>query len=185
MALVYSKVMRIVFLFLLFILLSPVGAGVYKLVDENGKVTYSDHPQEGAEEIKIRSVISFKPVKTDASYKSNAGKSKQEDSYTSIAITQPKLNETIRNNVGDVTVNISLQPGLKAGDKLSLFMDGKVVMENLRQTLIMLKKVERGSHTLQTRVYDGDGNVIISSSSVIFHLHRHHLTITQAHKPIN
>jgi hypothetical protein len=68
-------------------------------------------------------------------------------------------------------VQVSPQPGLKSGDSLQLFLDGKAVGSG-SSTSFSLPDVERGAHVLQARVVGSNGITIIASPSVTFYVQK-------------
>ncbi len=150
-------------------------AGIYKWVDDQGKVHYSDKVQKGAEEVNLPAAVTYTPPKigtsSDDEKPDTADQPVEKQGYTEMTIVQPKMNETIRSNSGDVPVSIDLKPGLQRGDTITLYLDGKEVLKGSTQTTVTLTGIDRGSHTLRATVFDKNGVAVISSRSVIFHLH--------------
>ncbi len=146
-------------------------AGIYRYVDENGNVHYSDKEQKGAEEVNLPAAVTYTPSTRSAASSGKAQPDKKQG-YTEMAIVNPKMNETIRSNDGDVQVSISLSPGLTTGDSITLYLDGKEVAKGGAQTSLTLTGLDRGSHTLRASVFNPAGTAIISSRSIIFHLQR-------------
>lgn len=101
-----------------------------------------------------------------------------------MAIIQPELNATIRSNIGDVSVSIDLAPGLRPGDSITLYMDGKELLKNKTETTFDLSGINRGSHTLRAAVIGADGAELISSKSTIFHLHKVSVRKKLTHLPL-
>ncbi|MCP4129276.1 MAG: DUF4124 domain-containing protein [Gammaproteobacteria bacterium] len=163
--------MRILFLIAPMLLCFSAVAGIYKYVDANGNVHYSDQEQAGAEEVDLPAAVTYTPTaaRTPASGKAKPGK---KQGYTEMSIVQPKMNETLRSNSGDVQVAIELKPGLATGDTITLYLDGKEEIKGSGQTSVMLTNVDRGSHTLRATVFNKNGVAVISSKSIIFHLHK-------------
>jgi hypothetical protein len=146
-------------------------AEIYKWVDKNGNVHYSDEEVDGSEQVKLTKGNSYAPVETTTAQPS-AQEKIEAPTYTAISITKPSLNETIRDNNGNIAVAIDLAPALRPGNSITLFMDDKELLKGKTQTGFTLNNVDRGSHTLRASVVDKNGAVLISSKSVIFHLHR-------------
>jgi len=163
--------MRTHFLIILMLLSFSASAAIYKWVDDKGKVHYSDKEVTGAEEVNLPAAVTYTPVQTGSS---SGGKTQSEkkQGYTEMSIVQPKMNETIRSNNGDVPVSIVLKPGLTPGDSITLYLDGKEVLKAGVQTSVTLTNIDRGSHTLRATVFDKNGAAVISSRSIIFHLQR-------------
>ncbi len=140
-------------------------------MDENGNVHYSDKGQKGAEEVKLPAAVTYSPS-TRSTASSGKAQPDKKQGYAEMAIVNPKMNETIRSNDGDVRVSISLNPGLTEGDSITLYLDGKEVTKGGAQTSLTLTGLGRGSHTLRASVFNPAGTAVISSRSIIFHLQR-------------
>lgn len=162
--------MRTYLLLALIFFCSPAIAGIYKWVDADGKPHYSDQAQNGSEEVKLPTTITYTPT-TPAN---NTDKQGPENPpvYSQVSIVQPKMNETLHSNTGDVQVGITIVPGLQRGDTFTIYLDGKEVRKGITQTSVNLTNVDRGSHTLKVTVFDKNGVSIISSKSIIFHLRK-------------
>jgi len=109
-------------------------------------------------------------------FKYKPQKKKQALRYTNIVIVTPANDTAIRVNTGNITVNVSLEPGLNhdRGDQIALYMDGNKVSEG-SATQFNLDNIDRGTHTLKASVIDASGKAVISSTPVSFTLLRQHL----------
>lgn len=168
--LVYSQGMRTYLLLALIFLCSPASAGIYKWVDADGKPHYSDQAQTGSEEVKLPTTVTYTP--TAPANNIHKKGSENPPVYTEVSIVQPKMNETLHSNTGDVQVGITIVPGLQRGDTFTIYLDGKEVIKDTTQTSVNLTNVDRGSHTLKVTVFDINRVSIISSKSIIFHLRK-------------
>ena len=162
------------------------GAAVYKSVDEDGNVTFSDTPSPGAEEIEIKEVptVPSRVPNTDfSSDDGNEGRNAEPGSrYDNIAIVSPENDTAIRNNAGSLSVSVSIQPALAQSHQVVLFMDGTEAARS-RSPVFQFSNVDRGTHTLTAAIVDGDGNELIRSDSVSFTLHRHSVQQPNANVP--
>lgn len=165
--------MRFLLIILMLVLASPLAAQVYKWVDGDGNIIYSDTPHPGAEEIPASEVQTIKLPPLPKAGKTPAAKPKAIP-YKSLAITSPSDGETLRDNPGQVTVTISLSPPLQArfGHKLELQVDGRPFGQPGTATQFQLQNLDRGTHSLLAEVLDKEGQVFASSKSVVFYLHR-------------
>ncbi len=159
---------RYIFIPLMLLSFSVTG-GIYKWVDDEGKIHYSDKEVKGAEQVELPKAVTYTPTTPNIATESEE-ESQKAFAYTEITIVKPEMNETIRNNNGDVVVTMDLKPALRAGDSITLFLDGDEKVKGLTQTSVTLSKLDRGSHTLRASVFNKDGVALISSGSVIFHL---------------
>jgi len=165
-------------LFILFISLSlslSAASKVYKKVNPDGSVEYSDVPQdETAEPIKLKPLqsISLPPLVPAPVSQSTAATAKP-FKYESIRILSPQDDEGIRSNNGDFTAKGELLPPLQPDleHHLQWLLDGKEV-PNANGLTLNLKNVDRGTHQLQLRVIDFDGKVAIETPVISFHILR-------------
>ncbi|MFP6681000.1 MAG: DUF4124 domain-containing protein [Gammaproteobacteria bacterium] len=149
-------------------------ADIYRWTDSEGNVIYSDTPQLGAEKVTLRetTILPSAPVPEhqNASNTEKQGPVK----YQSVVITRPTDEQTIRENIANVSVAIRLQPGLQTehGHQLQLLFDGRGVEEPGRKTSFTLPTVDRGAHTLQTVILESNGRVVTRSAITTFFVHK-------------
>ena len=163
-------------LFLLTFLISPLlQAEVFRLVDAEGNVHFSDQNRKGSQQIELKpaTVIGTR-VNPPAQPQETSPQSGQNTTapYENVAIIKPANDESIRSNDGLVNVMIKSNPGLANGDSYRLSMNGEVIKGNLSTGLIPLENVDRGSHTLTVEIIDKSGNSLISSEEITFHILR-------------
>lgn len=147
-------------------------AGVYKWVDPDGTVHYSDAPKPGSEEVHVSPPQTYTPAPyTPITPRPEPSAAKVD--YTSLTIVSPEAEANIWDNTGAVQVSFNLEPGLKTerGHKLLVLLDGQA-LATVTGISTTLDNVERGSHTLQGQVVDASGKVLISSPAIKVHLHR-------------
>lgn len=150
---------------------------VYRKFHPDGVVEFSDQPTKGSEELKMETLPTYKfapAPKFEPRPKQQLKPAIAPASpYTSLAISSPARNETIRANNGDVNVKFSLTPGLQTGlgHQIEYLLDGKSVLKTDQPA--QLKNVSRGAHNLVIRIIDKDNKVLINSDSVTFYLLRH------------
>jgi hypothetical protein len=104
--------------------------------------------------------------------------------YDLLEVSTPTEGETIRNNEGKVTVGLRLEPTLRQGDVIELFLDGEKIPGELSTTGATLSNLNRGSHSLKARVIDASGQELISSQPVTFYLRRESKLFPQRLKPV-
>jgi len=145
--------MRIGILILALTLALPLAAQekVYKKVNPDGTVEYSDKPIPGGELMSVPkgTVVTlpkpadFKAAETTADRKA-AEKQRAEEhaaAYTRFEIVRPKDDEAIRRGSGSLT--------------------------------LIMRNVDRGTHTLQAEIVDSQGKVVKSTPVITFHLLRY------------
>jgi hypothetical protein len=168
--------MRIYVLFLVLFASLPLFAkDVYKWTNEEGVVIYSDTYRDGAELIRVpggKSSFRTPSDTADQPESSGEGSLTGDTGYTSLEIVQPENDATIRNNEGTVAVGLVITPALAEGHSIKIVVDGAELEGEMRGSQFSLNNLNRGTHSLVTRIVDADGNVLISSSSINFHLRK-------------
>jgi hypothetical protein len=145
-------------------------ATLYKWVDDQGVVHYSDQPEPGAEKIKVKPAQTFKggtPRVTTAPSTASPPTAAQ---VSHLAIESPTPEQVFINQTG-VAVVADVQPGLQAGQQVVFLLDGTPV-EGLgpESTSVTLDQVPRGSHNVAVQVLDERGRVVATSSPVTFYV---------------
>ena len=160
--------------FLLFLIFSiSAQTEIYKTIDENGNVIYSDmKPRDKeSEEVELKPITPIEkiPVRRSIPAPPKSTKSGESEYYSSFIIIKPSNQATIRNKQR-FSVQVSIQPGLLRSHKVRLLLDGKVI-ETKRGLLFSLADVERGAHTITAELLDAGRKVIKSSSNTVY-IHR-------------
>lgn len=166
-------------------------AKVYKQVDQNGQITFTDRPSKQATPIKIKEPQTYQsPSRFQPSANETISKANQKAlGPTSITITTPENQTTIRNNNGDVMIKWEVKPLLKTDKQgVFLYLDSKMINPKdkpMTGSSAKLTNVDRGTHTVQVKVVNKNspGGVAVAESQVItFYLHRH--VIKKAPAPV-
>ncbi len=159
------------------ILPGMAAAEIYKQVLPDGSVVFSDQPAPGAERIEVAPAQTYKPPPIPVSSpRRSAEKDREADArhYDELRITTPEDDAPIRENAGNVHIEIAVSPALRVreGHKIVLYMDGEPVAEPGTRTVFDLKNVDRGTHQLQAAIVDAAGKPLKTSDPVTFHLLR-------------
>jgi hypothetical protein len=147
---------------------------IYKWTLSNGDIVYSDKPPpaDQAEEVTLEPLQTIKTAPVPSLEGSSAAREEpKEAGYEEFKVTSPSNDATIRDNGGNVRVSLSLSPGLQSGHRIEVMMDGQSIGSG-SSTSLTLTEVDRGTHTVQAAIKDGDGKEVARSNSVIFHLKR-------------
>jgi len=155
-----------------------VSAGkFYKWVDERGVTHYDEKkPQHDAEE---RDLPNLPPASPTAPYSAQTGDAEDADDaetgvgYSKFEIGTPEQDATIRSNEGAINVSLFIAPGLRAGHKIVVALDGQKLKDKLSSTQFSLKDLPRGTHTLKASIVDDKGQTLASTKVVSFHLRKH------------
>lgn len=145
---------------------------IYKWVDAQGTIHYSDQPRPGASELQIESapVRPPAPVVASATTAPRAAADGEPFRYDSCAISRPAADETLQ-NAFSVSVAWQISPALRSGDRVTLALDGKLLAGvSPTGTSFTIAPVDRGTHTLMVSILDADGRGVCQSSAVTFHV---------------
>ncbi|MGH8495489.1 MAG: DUF4124 domain-containing protein [Gammaproteobacteria bacterium] len=151
-----------------------LSATLYKWVDENGTIHFSDQPHPGAEAIEVEGAQTFDapPVPAPRAAVENEAAG-SEAAYESLVIVSPRQGQTLWNTGGTVSVAISIVPRLRPGHEVQVFYDGNAVEREPQASLTFnLPEVFRGTHTLRATVVDNAGTVLGESETVTFYVHQ-------------
>lgn len=144
---------------------------VYKTVDAEGNIVFSDVPSEGAEEIKIKEAQAINLPKARSYKLSPAEEKSKKFNYTKLAIVSPENDSSIHGGEGNVNITAILEPELNEKDVMVLFMDGKEILSG-RSPQFLLANVDRGTHSISVVVKNEDDKVLKRSAKVTFHVRR-------------
>lgn len=165
--------MRNTVLFLiLFVSLPLFAKDVYKWTNDEGEVVYSGTYREGAERIRVKDETSG----SDTADQDQSGTTAGAGGYESLEIVVPENNATIRSDEGSVAVGLAISPALAEGHSIKIIVDGTELEGEMKGTQFSLGSLILGSHSLETRVVDANGNVLISSNRVNFQLRKSAIT---------
>jgi len=147
-------------------------ATVYKWVDKDGKVHYSDEPQPNAQVVELKektlNQIALPLPKTESN---NANQAIESIQYQ-VNITSPAEEETVRDNNGDFDVVATITPELKSQYLMVLKLDGNPIGQPQIGGTFKLKNIDRGEHTLVVDALTQNGKVFASSSPRKIFLHQ-------------
>ena len=166
--------MRLLLLILVFYAVAtPAQAAMYRWVDDQGKVHFSDTPPSKEAEEYNPPPIQVMPAGPTGDFKSPAEKPK-DIKYESLSVTAPEPDTVFTpDKANSVQVSLTLTPALNAQHKIALYVDG--AMHTIgKQRNFTPTSLPRGTHTVYAAVLDEKNRKLISSNSVSFHIQRHH-----------
>lgn len=142
--------------------------------DANGVTHYSDRPEPGAKKVEISQPPPQPPPARPATPVKSAGPSSSAATspveYQSLEIWQPENGESFFGADATVNVRMRSEPELAAGDRLLLYLDGKLVEGDPTSLEYNLDALERGVHSLAAVILDTSGKEKIRSEPRVFHI---------------
>ncbi|MFA7554339.1 MAG: DUF4124 domain-containing protein [Spongiibacteraceae bacterium] len=161
-------------LLVLTLLISPVLSAkadvteVYKTVDKQGKVSFSDTPQPNADKVEIQSPNAAEALKASAPNEKTPAPSTA--AYDTLKINSPANDAIIANGLIAFTVSTQVNPKLAPEHKLQLNIDG--ALHSISKSNFQIDGISRGPHQLQIEVIDDRGNTVQQSSAVKIFVYR-------------
>ncbi|MEN7344278.1 MAG: DUF4124 domain-containing protein [Pseudomonadota bacterium] len=159
---------------------------VYRWVDENGVVHYSDQPpadQSEADLVDVDGGSSFTaptpapPVRRPQRTTPNNGgidvqlpDDDQGQIYEQVIIESPESQQVLWNIATRLPVRVNVEPALALGDQIQWKLDGQAIgsPQTLNQTV--LTPVYRGEHRLEAEIIGEDGEVKFRSPATVFYV---------------
>jgi hypothetical protein len=142
--------------------------------DANGVVHYSDRPVPGAKKVELAGVTPS-PSTSAATVPAPAAPAQRPRApaavqYQSLEIWQPAQDETFFGPDAVVTVRLRSEPGLAAGDRLIVAVDGRRLEGPTNSYEYELANLPRGAHSVEAVIADEFGNTKIQSEKRVFHV---------------
>jgi len=148
---------------------------VYRVVDSEGRVTYTDSPAPDtpSEPVELPPLNTREPVELPVEAEPLESEESAAVPYTRSRIVQPKQDQTIPPGQLDLVVQLELEPRLQTGHLVKLFHNGKPVGDPLSGTSFVLTDLIRGQHQVWAEVVDAQGKRRAKSDPVTFHVKRY------------
>jgi hypothetical protein len=156
----------------------PAAAEIYKTVDANGNVVYTDvPPKTDGSAVEMTPLNSYQPVHVPRnsaapSGATSPGATLDAHYYSLVQITEPTDDEAIRENAGNVQIAVTVSPALRGDHRLVLTLDDVPVEADAEDNVFQLSNVDRGTHVATAEVVDANGAVVAQSAPVTFHVLR-------------
>ena len=170
---VHKTVLSILFGILLAITASPSMAQVYKVVDKDGNVTFTDQaPVDGSKPIELAPisvietpVYETKPVVKEGEEEIPLGQLRR--NYRDFAIISPMQEESVWRPDGPIPVTWSVGNALQQGMQVTIYLDGSRYTSTT-QSMVAINGLDRGEHTLKAEIRDEKNRVISTAETVTF-----------------
>ena len=158
---------------------SELSAQVYKVVDENGNVTYTDEPPEpGAEPMTLPEISVIEtdyadqpaPLSSSDDSSSDGPKSPRElrREYGDFRILEPQPDQTYWGTENMVVVSWGADAPYEDGMVVSVVIDGRSIDSEASGNMPLT--LDRGEHQVYAILKDSQGRRIITSDIVTFHV---------------
>jgi hypothetical protein len=177
----------------IFLATSAAAQTIYETQGKNGPV-FSDLPSEGRDLPSPGTTeVTLPPINVSdapAAVPKPPAKAPAEPPaayYQTLAITQPESGGTIHSNTGQISVQVAIEPALRAeqGDAIVVSLDGAALPSTHPTAQFEISASEwqaaakdNVQHQLQVSIMDRSGKLLLTSEPQNFYVHR----ATQSHR---
>lgn len=152
-------------------------AGIYKSLDAQGNIVYSDTPSVGAEKITPPpiSTVESGPGLEPAPATTEEATDKRPTRYTRFDILQPKNDDTLWDNQGSIPLSMKLEPELDTdnGHSVWVYVDGKPVVKKSASLVQPISGFDRGTHKVRAEIRDRSGKIVKRTKTIRVHIKKH------------
>ncbi|GAA5315779.1 MAG: DUF4124 domain-containing protein [Candidatus Pelagadaptatus aseana] len=151
-------------------------AEIYKTVDENGNVVFTDNPKGNkAEEIKLPEVNTQPAtritVKLSPPKEEETDKDKKPEKYT-ITLESPANETTVTMGQLTLTSSVAISPALAEEHSVQFYIDGKPSGKPSQATSHTFGQLYRGAHKIHAAILNKKGKVLKKTKAVTIYVHR-------------
>jgi len=157
----------------LLLLSFPAAAVICKTIDAEGNVAYSDVPEaECQNRVKLPDYSRYapRPIERQPQTGQTSSRNVQAEVYSEIKVVQPGPASTVRSNEGEVPVSVAMTPPLQDGHRMRVLLDGVQIQPDFASQALVLRGVDRGTHTLDVRIVDSSGKELATAPPTRFTL---------------
>jgi hypothetical protein len=179
----HKTVLLILVSFLLAIMANPLTAQVYKTVDADGNVTFTDQPPgDGSKPIELKPISVIEaptyeqaPKASEEGAEDEAGKEMSlkylRRNFADFAIVAPQQEESVWHPESAITVAWNARYALQEGMLVTVSVDG-VRQAPTTQQIIPVVGLERGEHTVTAELTDAKNRMVATAEPVTFFVRR-------------
>jgi len=167
---------RILFTLMSFACSLALATTVYKWVDDNGVIHYSDQPHPNAQKLQVQGVQTYSSSSASvrAPAESEPG-STAANPYKGCAIAQP-LDQQNLPNAQSVFIRVAADPVPRGGDRIYITMDGQGLNSGQPTGLSFnVTPIDRGSHSVSAQIRSSDGTILCQTPAVTFYVQQPNL----------
>jgi hypothetical protein len=153
------------------LVVSSAHAEIYRSVDANGNVLFSDMPAANAERVRLPPLSIVPGMSADDLARANsrgdvAKQSASRPNSYKVSFTAPSANQSFRKPSDIIEVAVDTDVDLATGDQMSLFLDNAPLTAGFNAS-IPTESLDRGAHVLTARV-TSNGRVLGEQSVTVY-----------------
>lgn len=151
---------------------------VYRSINQDGKVTYSDKPIENSEKIQVPSGQTYSlPTlpESQLSPDQNAEAATQANpaiKQYKLQITAPKPETIFTSEVENIDLQLNISPALHPNDRIQIKLNQQPLPTLYTQTTISLGRFDRGTYQIQALVVPQSGKGKTKGKSEVLTIHQ-------------
>ncbi|MBT5105989.1 MAG: DUF4124 domain-containing protein [Porticoccaceae bacterium] len=158
-----------------------VAAAVYKTIDKQGNIIYTDTPpaETAASEVilppinPISSPADPAPAAARSPVSSDADPVTTFTGYSFIALASPLDGTLVHFDEPNLLAQLALTPGLEADHLVQFYVDGSAYGSAIPSLSLSIAGLERGSHRISARVLSSRGAILAVATPVTVQVQRH------------
>jgi len=154
---------------------SPL-ADIYKTVDEDGKVIFTDTPKDKkAEPVDLPEVNTQPAIPITIKLSPPKDEKKKEERKPGdykITMTAPANETTVTMGQMTLASKVTITPELEDGHKIQFYLDSTKQGKASTATNYTYKDLYRGTHSIHAAIVDKKGKVLKQSEAVTIYVHR-------------
>lgn len=151
-------------------------AEVYRVINADGTVTYTDNPPAGDPTVEPMDLptINTQPGLQMPSMTKKADLKEEEEfaGYNQIRIVSPAPGATIPPGYEQIPVKVSTIPGLQQGHLIQLMSNGQPYGSPSSRTTFSISPLIRGEHSIQAKILDSNNDIVGQSGTTTVHVKR-------------
>jgi len=164
----------------MFMAANVMAADVYKVVDGDGNVTYTDTPPpDGSKPIKLAPIsvvetpVYEQPKKADAEEEEGKEMTLRylRSHYADFAIISPQQEESVWHPDAAMPVAWGTRYQLQDGMQVTIYLDGKQIAKTSDQ-IIPVPNIDRGEHKVEAQLTDSKNRKIATAEPITFFVRR-------------
>lgn len=159
---------------------SHSGAQIYKTVDEDGNIIFTDQPASAdAQPMELSPLAAISDPVPVAPRPDPAADTREQAVRYRISIVSPQQDQTLWGTVGNVPVQVSTRPTLQPGYRVAIYLNGTQVDEMVGG-IKNIGGVDRGTHQISAAVINESGKKVSNTSRATFHMKQHSILLPTA-----
>lgn len=171
---IYVRFITVLVALSLALMAAPLMAQVYKTVDKDGNVTYTDQPPgDGSKPVELAPISVIEAPVYEKAPTADVGAEKEMSladvrrSFRDFAIVSPQSEESVWKPDGPIAIAWSAGSALHEGMQVNVYLDGKMHTATTQQ-MIPVAGMDRGEHSTYAVLKDSKKRVIATTETVVF-----------------